>query len=200
VQARTILQKHAAQNLIDSAVAREARCDHRTWLALWEVESRMGLTTCFGSGGKESGGVVSDLEQQHRERDRKGNPPLFLSLGIGFVIAAILVIVTSGTAAAGLPFVIAAAGLLGKGLSDMRGQQRAVGPPVSTERELLSAIKANGGSITPAEAAMETSLTVREADGMLSELAGGGHLAVESRDGALFYSLPGRPNPELEGR
>ena len=140
----------------------------------------MGLTTCFGSGCKESGGVVSDLEQ-HREGDRKGNPPLFLSLGIGFVIAAILVIVTSGTAAAGLPFVIAAAGLLGKGLSDMRGQQRAVGPPVSTERELLSAIKANGGSITPAEAAMETSLTVREADGMLSELAGGGHLAVESR-------------------
>jgi hypothetical protein len=47
---------------------------------------------------------------------------------------------------------------------------------------------------------METSLTVREADGMLSELAGGGHLAVESRDEALFYSLPGRPNPELDGR
>ena len=42
---------------------------------------------------------------------------------------------------------------------------------------------------------METSLTVREADGMLSELAGGGHLAVESRDGALFYSLPGRRGP-----
>ena len=42
---------------------------------------------------------------------------------------------------------------------------------------------------------METSLTVREADGMLSELAGGGHLAVESRDGALFYALPGRRSP-----
>ncbi len=159
----------------------------------------MGLTTCFGSGCKQSGGVVSDLEQ-HREGDRKGNPPLFLSLGIGFVIAAILVIVTSGTAAAGLPFVIVAAGLLGKGLSDMRGQQRAVEAPVSKERELLSAIRDNGGSITPAEAAMETSLTVREADGMLSELAGGGHLAVESRGGALFYSLPGRHSQELEGR
>ena len=36
---------------------------------------------------------------------------------------------------------------------------------------------------------METSLTVREADGMLSELTGEGHLAVESRDGALVYSL-----------
>jgi hypothetical protein len=40
---------------------------------------------------------------------------------------------------------------------------------------------------------------VREADSMLSELTGGGHLAVESRDGALVYSLPGRRSPELEG-
>ena len=66
--------------------------------------------------------------------------------------------------------------------------------------ELLSAIRDNGGSITPAEAAMQTSLTVREADGMLSELAGGGHLSVQSRDGSLFYVLPGRRSPELEGR
>jgi hypothetical protein len=144
---------------------------------------------------------VSELERQRSgEGERKGNPYLYLSLGIGFVIAAVLIIVTSGTAAAGLGFVIAAAALLGKGASDLRGQQRALAPPVSKERELLSAIRDNGGSITPAEAAMETSLTVREADGMLSELAGSGHLAVEIRDGALFYSLPGRRSPELEGR
>ena len=125
-------------------------------------------------------GAVSELERQrHGEGERKGNPYLYLSLGIGFVIAA--------------------AALLGKGASDLRGQQRALAPPVSKERELLSAIRDNGGSITPAEAAMETSLTVREADGMLSELAGSGHLAVEIRDGALFYSLPGRRSPELEG-
>ena len=48
----------------------------------------MGLTTCFGSGCKQSGGVVSDLERRHGEGDRKGNPHLFFSLGIGFVIAA----------------------------------------------------------------------------------------------------------------
>ena len=144
---------------------------------------------------------MSELERrQRREGERKGNPYLYLSLGIGFVIAAVLIIVTSGTAAAGLGFVIAAAALLGKGASDMLGERRAVSPPVSKERELLSAIRDNGGSITPAEAAMETSLTVREADGILSELAGGGHLAVQSRDGALFYSLPGRRSPELEGR
>jgi hypothetical protein len=143
--------------------------------------------------------VVSDLERR-KDGERKGNPYLFVSLGIGFVIAAILVIMTAGVAAAGLPFVIAAAALLGKGLSDIRGQQDAMEPPISKEREVLSAIRNNGGSITPAEAAMETSLTVREADGMLSELAGGGHLAVESKDGALFYSLPGRRGGELEGR
>ena len=143
--------------------------------------------------------MVSDLERR-KDGERKGNPYLFVSLGIGFVIAAILVIMTAGVAAAGLPFVIAAAALLGKGLSDIRGQQDAMEPPISKEREVLSAIRNNGGSITPAEAAMETSLTVREADGMLSELAGGGHLAVESKDGALFYSLPGRRGGEIEGR
>jgi hypothetical protein len=47
---------------------------------------------------------------------------------------------------------------------------------------------------------MEVSLTVREADVMLSELAGGGHLAVENRNGVLFYALPGQSNPEPENR
>ena len=95
------------------------------------------------------------------------------------------VIATANALAAGFPFVLGAA-LLGEGYSEYRGQQR----------ELLSAIRDNGGSITPAEAAMETTLTVREADRMLSELAGEGHLAVESRSGAL-YSLPDRSELEV---
>jgi hypothetical protein len=45
---------------------------------------------------------------------------------------------------------------------------------------------------------METSLTVRDADRMLSELAGGGHLTVESIGGTLRYSLPARRAPELD--
>ena len=143
---------------------------------------------------------MSELERRQKEDDRKGNPYLFLSLGIGFVIAAILIIWTAGTPAAGLGFVIAAAALIGKGVSDLQKQRHAVEAPVSKERELLSAIRDNGGSITPAEAALETSLTVSEADKMLSELAGGGHLSVQSRDGTLFYVLPGRRSPELEGR
>ncbi len=68
----------------------------------------------------------------------------------------------------------------------------------NSERELLLAIRDNGGSITPAEAAMETSLSVREADRLLSELAGEGHLRLESENGALFYVLPGRRTPALD--
>jgi hypothetical protein len=146
--------------------------------------------------------VVSDLERRKREESNRGggNGYLYLTFGVGFVVAAIMVIATAGVLAAGVGFVIPAAVFLGLALKDFQKQRYALPQPANKERELLSAIRANGGSITSAEAAMETSLTVREADGMLSELAGGGHLAVESRGGALFYSLPGRHGPELEGR
>ena len=150
--------------------------------------------------GRTPGELNEPERRQRQDPDREGNPHLFIALGIGFVVAAVLVIGTANVLAAGLPFVIAAAALLGKGISEMRGRQRSLAPPVSKERELLSAIRANGGSITPAEAALETSLTVREADRMLSELAASGHLTVESRSGALFYGLPGRSSPEIEGR
>lgn len=61
------------------------------------------------------------------------------------------------------------------------------------ERELLEALRIRG-ELTPAQAAMETSLTVSQADKMLGELAEGGHLRVRVRGGGLFYSLW-----ELEG-
>ena len=66
---------------------------------------------------------MSELERRRKESERKGNPYLYFSLGVGFVIAAVLLIITANTAAAGLPFVIAAAALLGKGLSDVRGSK-----------------------------------------------------------------------------
>jgi hypothetical protein len=111
-----------------------------------------------------------------------------------------MVIATAGVLAAGVGFVIPAAIFFGLAANDFQKQRHSLPQPVNKERELLSAIRDNGGSITPAEAAMETLLTVREADGMLSELAAGGHLAVESKEGALFYSLPRRRSQELEGR
>jgi hypothetical protein len=60
------------------------------------------------------------------------------------------------------------------------------------EKQLLMAMLDAGGSITPVEAALETSLTVDEAEEILTRFADRGHLLVESRDGALFYALPGR--------
>ncbi len=45
------------------------------------------------------------------------------------------------------------------------------------------------GELTPARAAMETSLTVAEADKMLKGLAEGGHLEVRVRGGGIFYAL-----------
>ena len=65
-------------------------------------------------------------------------------------------------------------------------------PKLGGEKQLLMAILDTGGSITPVEAALETSLTVDEAEEILTRFADRGHLLVESRDGALFYTLPGR--------
>jgi hypothetical protein len=56
------------------------------------------------------------------------------------------------------------------------------------EQELLEAIERHG-EVTPARVALETSLTVAEADRMLSELAQGGHLEVRVEQGKLLYGL-----------
>jgi hypothetical protein len=71
------------------------------------------------------------------------------------------------------------------GLVDSRSE-----PPAANarERELLEALQ-RSGELTPAQAAMETSLTVNEADEMLKDLAAKGHLDVRVRGGGLFYGL-----------
>ncbi len=56
------------------------------------------------------------------------------------------------------------------------------------ERELLEALGEHG-ELTPARAAMETSLSVAEADRMLHDLAAAGHLEVRTRGVGLSYAL-----------
>lgn len=56
------------------------------------------------------------------------------------------------------------------------------------EKELLQVIRRHG-QLTVAGAALETSLSVKEAGRMLSELAGKGHLEVRVERGRLLYSL-----------
>ena len=152
--------------------------------------------------------TLGDLEGRD-ERRGAGRPAdgsdagtyVLFALAVAFALFGISVGITAGVLVPVFVFMFPALVLGALGISRLQQQKRgSVSSGHGTERELLSAIRDNGGSITPAEAAMETSLTVREADRMLSELAGGGHLAVESRGGALFYSLPGRGGPELEGR
>ena len=86
-----------------------------------------------------------------------------------------------------------ALGLLVRGLA---GQREEPGTEESKERELLRALRERG-ELTSARAAMETSLSVAEADEMLRGLAENGHLEVRVRGGALSYALWGRPR-ELE--
>jgi hypothetical protein len=153
------------------------------------------------------------LERRQRDRgiradesswnDEKSNsyPYVLIALGLSFVGFGASVGLTAGELVPFFVFMFPASVLLALGLSRLEQQRRkAVSPRISKERELLSAIRNNAGSITPTEAAMETSLTVGEADKMLSELAAGGHLQVESSEGTLFYRLPGRRAPELENR
>jgi hypothetical protein len=85
--------------------------------------------------------------------------------------------------------VFPAFGLLLRGIAGLSESSTALPAAAnSKERELLEALRQEG-ELTPARAAMETSLTVAEADKMLKGLAEGGHLEVRVRGGGIFYAL-----------
>jgi hypothetical protein len=91
-------------------------------------------------------------------------------------------------------------GLLVRGVAGLSEGRTEISAGNSKERELLGAL-GKRGELTPAEAAMETSLSVAEADRMLRELAEGGHLQVRVSGGGLSYSLWGREEMgQLEDR
>ena len=56
------------------------------------------------------------------------------------------------------------------------------------EKEVLEAL-ARHGELTPARAALETSLSVAEADKVLSRIAKDGHIEVRAHEGRLGYAL-----------
>ncbi|MDQ4000019.1 MAG: hypothetical protein M3283_03215 [Actinomycetota bacterium] len=85
--------------------------------------------------------------------------------------------------------VFPALGTFARGLAGiMESRQEERLPQYSKERELLEALR-DRRELAPAQAAVETSLSVKEADEMLKELAEGGHLEARVRGGALSYSL-----------
>jgi hypothetical protein len=85
-------------------------------------------------------------------------------------------------------FAAVASGLAGLAESRTRERSGRVTAQESKERELLGAL-ARRGELSPALAALETSLGVAEADRMLSDLAESGHVEVRARDGRLAYAL-----------
>ena len=95
--------------------------------------------------------------------------------------------------------VFAALGTFARGVAGLVESRQEERPPKNDEeRELLKALW-DRGELTPAQAAVETSLSVREADEMLKELAEGGHLEVRVRGGALSYSLWDHEKDEARG-
>jgi hypothetical protein len=85
--------------------------------------------------------------------------------------------------------VFLAQGIFARGVAALMESRKEERPPKNDkERELLEALR-DRGELTPAQAAVETSLTVREADEMLKELAEDGHLEVRVHGGGLSYSL-----------
>jgi hypothetical protein len=89
--------------------------------------------------------------------------------------------------------------MLVRGLARLAGAGPEEALADTKERELLRALREHG-ELTPARAAVETSLSVAEADRMLGELAGAGHLAVRVRGGGLYYAPWVGVPTELEGQ
>jgi hypothetical protein len=81
-------------------------------------------------------------------------------------------------------------------LTESRGRKGGTATEESKERELLGAL-ARHGELSPALAALETSLSVAEANRMLSDLANSGHVEVRAREGRLGYALWERDRREL---
>ena len=66
------------------------------------------------------------------------------------------------------------------------------------EREILGAL-AKRGELTPATAAMWSSLTVEEASKMMDELTEKGYLKLQAGDGVMAYALRERGRPPAPG-
>ena len=77
---------------------------------------------------------------------------------------------------------------LNRAIATHEDSRRAVPGVGEREKELLRALE-ELGELTPATAAMRTSLTIEEASRMMEKLAARGHLQVLNREGVPAYTL-----------
>ena len=85
---------------------------------------------------------------------------------------------------------------LNRAIAAHEESHRTVSGTREQEKELLGALEESGG-LTPATAAMRTSLTVDEAEKMLDSLARKGHLEPQIGEGVTAYSLSDTDRREL---
>ena len=124
-------------------------------------------------------------------------------LGVGFwclllLLASVAFVIDRGLADVGIVWlavfgigVVAPVVLLGqinRAIATHEASRRAAPDAREKEKELLGALEEHG-KLTPATAAMRTSLTVDDAAKMLEELARKGHLEMRMEDGVVAYSL-----------
>jgi hypothetical protein len=140
-----------------------------------------------------------DLRRRRYETrpHKPAGPPLggpYLLLALGFVLGVIVSFVFYAGGpdpVAGLLLLIATGALAGY-LLWLLTERHPRSPKTGGEKQLLMAILDAGGSIMPVEAALKTSLTVDEAEQILTRFADRGHILIHSRDGALLYAMPGK--------
>jgi DNA-binding NarL/FixJ family response regulator len=136
------------------------------------------------------------------------------ALGVGvwcifILLISVVFIVDRGLADVGIAWLgilgigVAAPALLlwqmNRAIATHEKSRRAIPGVRDGEKELLSALEERG-VLTPATAAMRTSLTVDEASQMLEDLARRGHLELQLQDGVTVYALAERDRRGLPGK
>jgi ATP/maltotriose-dependent transcriptional regulator MalT len=86
---------------------------------------------------------------------------------------------------------------INRAIASHEQSRRAVPGAREKEKELLRALEERG-EITPATAAMRTSLTIEEASRILDKLAARGHMQVLNQNGVLAYTLFEKDRPEAQ--
>ncbi len=139
---------------------------------------------------------------------------LLAALGVGLwcvfiLLVSVAFVIDRGLADVGIVWVailgigVAAPALLlwqiNRAIATHEGSRHTVPDSSEQEKELLSVLEERG-EITPATAAMRTSLIVDEASRMLEELARKGHLERRTKGDAVVYVLGASDRLELPGK
>ena len=130
-------------------------------------------------------------------------PPV--SQALGLLVGGVVLFATAALFSGFFPFVlfwmlpfflIPAFGVAARGMAGLSAARPRRVSEGDKEKQLLKAL-ARHGEITAARAALETTVSVSEADRMLSELAQSGHIEVRAHEGRWGYALWDHDRSEL---